>query len=465
MTKISGRALWSVLAGILIAAAVLVLLRPVPKPRPVTFDPGSVADLLTTPAVTQSKQDRLPAAIAELPADQAAAKVAADPDLAVALTLSEPRSRAADPVEAGLATLVSTIDDPDGWRLVAEVFALIDPDAADWLAVAFPSAIGNLAGAPYPDRIDANRIRLAAAISQSRLWPSPPRPWTQVDRQPRADLEAVYEANLQLIYFDPLANSGQGSWVELVGDLDSASRVGVLVPGGSAFIVSDNFFRYSGRAKSFVDAADGELAMIVWAGAPFPSGWIEEAGPDWAREAAPLLTGFMADLDNRLDTDIAVTLAGHSYGGAIVGLAETLDLVADQVMQVASAGAGYGVTTPLDYTQPCRRRYDMMAPKDPISYVQNIPGFTGLGHGVSPADLAGTLRLATGTIPDDPDALDDAGRRLGSQGLQGKEIAGLHAHSEVFIPNSTAWRNMLAVFTLDDPSLLRDQPPPLAGCR
>jgi hypothetical protein len=106
----------------------------------------------------------------------------------------------------------------------------------------------------------------------------------------------------------------------------------------------------------------------------------------------------------------------------------------------------------------------MMAPGDPISYVQNVPDATGLGHGAEVAGLAGVVRLETGFLPDDPSALDDVNRTLGSMGITGKEIGGIHAHSEIFIPDSDAWNNMLAVFTLGDPWLLQDQPAALPGC-
>lgn len=451
--------------ALLAAGAVTVLVGGDRHDDRVTVDPVAVAEQIMSSPPTALVQDRLPAEFAHLEPITAARRVAADPRLAMDRVQDMPRTDASDPMEAGLAALLPVSDRVNGWRPVAAVFAELDDTTTGWLAVVFPEAIGNLTGAGYPERIAANRIRVAAALAFSQDWPGPPRPWTDTDRRPREDLEAIMDDGRRLIQFDPLANDGQGSWVELRGDPDRAAEVAVLVPGGSAFIVSDNFGRYSQRARSFVDASHGELAMIVWAGAPFPSGWIEEAQPGWARDAAPLLADFMNDLRNRLDPSVLVTLAGHSYGGAIVGLAETHDLAADRVVHVASAGAGYGVDSPLDYTRPCRARYTMMAPGDPIGYVQDVPGFTGLGHGISPADLAGVRRMSTGWLPDDPDARDDVGRTLGSQGIAGKPIGGVHAHSEVFIPDSDAWRNLLTVFTGGEPELLTHQPEPLSRCR
>lgn len=428
-------------------------------------DAGQIAKKIMTGDPAQLTGQYLPDTYASLAPSAAAHHVAEDPQLSVERSQAKPESGAANPAEAGLADLLASTTGSSDWRTVADVYKGIDADRAAWLAVTFPGVIGNLYGAPYRDRISANHIRLAAAVSDSTQWSSPPRPWTQQPREPRRDLLAALESDQQLIYLDTDANDGQGAWVELHGDLATASRVGVLVPGGSAFMVSENFSRYSQRAQSFVDASSGDVAMLVWAGAAFPSGWLQEADPSWAQDAAPALVDFLRDLRARTDDEVAITLAGHSYGGGIVGIAETYDIDVDQVMYVASAGAGYGVESTQDYTQPCRPRYAMLAAGDPIGYVQNIPAFTGMGHGKAPAELEGTKVLETGYLPASPQARDDVNRTLGSQGIAGKKIGGLHAHSEVFIPYSDAWTNMLKVFKLGIPILRGEQPPKLTGCK
>ena len=456
----SGRAVVVAMA-ILSLLLVAAIMQPVDRRPPVSaVDAVELAeqmDIDPTELITTS----LPQRYHSLPPDLAADMAADDPGLALTLNERAPLATSSVPAEAGLARLMSGEMDA---VTVDEVFTQLPNHLVEWLAVLFPSAVGNLEGAPIDVRINANAIRLAASVAASRSWPSPPRPWTQGDREPRPDFQRVIDGGHRLVYFDPLANRGQGAWAELVGDLDTASHVGVLVPGGSAFVSSDNFTRYSGRAASFVSAAEGELAMVVWAGSPFPSGWIQESTPSWAQDAAIELTAFTADLRHRLPAHVSLTVAGHSYGGAVVGLAETYDLDADRVLHLASAGAGYGVWSPHDYASPCRERYDLMAPGDPIGYVQNIPDATGLGHGIRVSSMPGVKRLVTGRLPDDPDALDDVNRTLGSMGITGKEIGGVHAHSEIFIPDSDAWRSMLTVFTMGEPTLLSEQPPSLPDC-
>lgn len=446
-----------VAAAVLAMLAAVTVFSPVHPPAPAENLPviaerlsGDPADLVAT---------RLPDRYRALPARAAAESVAADADVALALSES-PASKDSDmPIEAGLAQLAA-LDAAS----VRDVLVELPRETVEWLAVLFPATMGNLAGAPLEVRVAANAIRVAGTVARSRSWPSPDRPWTGEDRDTRPDFQRVIDGGHQLIHFDPLANDGEGSWVELVGDLSTASTVGVLVPGGSASVTNDNFTRYSLRADSFVSASDGDLAMVVWAGAPFPSGWVEEASASWAQDAAVELVAFMADLRGQLGADVPITLAGHSYGGAVVGVAETYELEADRVLHVASAGAGFGVWSPQDYSFPCRERYDLMAPGDPIGYVQNIPDFTGLGHGIEVSRMPGVKRLVTGSVPDDPDARDEIDRTLGSMGITGKEIGGVHAHSEVFIPRSDAWQSMLSVFTMGAPRLLAEQPPALPGC-
>lgn len=453
----------AVLAAGIALTAVGTLLATSTGRDPVDVDPVAFAQRMNAEAAADLVEGRLPDAVADLSAREAAAEVAQDPQLAVQRSDAVPNPDADDPAEAGLAELLSLAANSPA--VVSDVYERLSGDVGQWLTAVFPGAVGNLSGAPYAERIEANRIRLAAATADSAAWPSPPRPWSQdLEREPRADLQRALDLDMQLVYFDPTANSGHGSWVELIGDVESAVHVGVLAPGGSAFISSDNFTRYSNRAQSFVDASDGELAMLVWAAGPSPTGWIQQSFASWARDSAPLLADFVDDVRRQTDIPGLLTLAGHSYGGAVVGLAETYPLAVDRVMHVASAGAGYAVSSTADYSWPCRPRYAMMAPGDPISRVQNVPHGLRLGHGVAAAELPGVTRLETGSHPDDPDAVDDVGRKLGDLGIAGAEISGVHAHSEVFVPDSEAWQNMFAVLVGGDVTLAEDQPDPDPSC-
>jgi hypothetical protein len=229
-------------------------------------------------------------------------------------------------------------------------------------------------------------------------------------------------------------------------------------------VTSANFELYNRRAQSFVDAADGGLAVIVWAGAAWPTGWIQEAWASWTQEAAPDLAAFTRDLRSQVGPDVHITLAGHSFGGPVVGVAETYHVAADRVLHIASAGVGHGVATPADYTEPCRDRYSITAPNDPIGWVQGVPYVPLLGHGADPDEFPGTRNIYPGRLPDGPDAVNDWGRPLESLGIAGKEVEGIHSHSEVFYPGSDAWRNILAVLVGDEPDPAAEQPPAWSAC-
>jgi len=432
---------------------------------PVGVDPSD--DLVGTPLddIPRNLIDvMLPPAVGALPAVEAAQAVAADPDLSVAANERDPSTLPDDPFAAAISLLSHQDTEASSVR---RFFAAISAEVADWAAVLFPDSIGNLDGAPYPTRIAANRIRLTAETASSTRVPVPVwSPPSELAALPYKDFFAGANARgHDLIYFDPGANNGQGSWAELVGDLGTADRVGLMVPGGSASVVSDNFIRYALRAKSFVDApeAGGKLAIIVWAGAEFPSGWLQEGVATYAQRAAPRLAAFSQDLRARLAPATTVVAIGHSYGGPVVGLAETEGLSADIVLHLASAGSGHGVKDVSQFDDPCRPRYSMTAPADLIGYVQGSGDGPGVGHGLDPDEMPGTILLDTGFHVDDPNAPDDIGRPLGP--LAGTEIRGIHAHSEVFNPGSGAWRNVLGVLT-GGPLVLKAgaQPPVVEGC-
>ncbi|SDD17730.1 alpha/beta hydrolase [Glycomyces harbinensis] len=387
----------------------------------------------------------------------------ADPAVAAALVDTLP---AADSGELGdaLATLYAAGGDLDPVEVNA-FFTGLGEDATAWLAVLYPSVVAEMPGAPFDARITANQLILEATTAASTAYDSPERPWTdEAERPAREELAALAGTGREFLYLDPYNNNGDGSWIEVVGDLDTATDVAVLVPGGSAVLSSENFQLYYNRAKSFVDAADGELAVVVWAAASWPSGWVEESWASWSQVAAESLASFTFDLRNQIGEDTPLTLAGHSYGGAVIGFAETYDLEADQILHIASAGMGNDVYGPEDYTEPCRPRYSITAPGDPISYVQGMPYVPLLGHGADPDDFPGVQNLETGSLSDSPDAVDDYGLNLADQGLSGKAVEGVHSHSEVFYPESDAWNNIYKVLLNEAPDLAIEQPEAYEGC-
>jgi hypothetical protein len=405
-------------------------------------------------------------AAAPVPGDDPAAALEtalADPETAAALVAAEPTADSGE-LGAALAELHDAGGDLDPLE-VNDFFTGLGDDATAWLALLYPSTVAEMPGAPFDARIAANRLILEATTAASTTYDSPSRPWTDdAERPAREELQALVGTDRQFLYLDPYNNNGDGSWIEVVGDLHTAENVAVLVPGGSAVLSSENFELYYNRAKSFVDAADGKLAIVVWAAASWPSGWVEESWASWSQVAAESLASFTFDLRNQIGADTPLTLAGHSYGGAVIGYAETYDVAADQVLHIASAGMGNDVYSPADYTEPCRPRYSITGPGDPISYVQGMPYVPLLGHGADPDDFPGNRNLVTGNLSDAPDAVDDYGLSLADQGISGKPVEGVHSHSEIFYPHSDAWNNILKVLLNETPELADEQPEPYEPC-
>jgi hypothetical protein len=420
------------------------------------------------PVLTAYPAEELAAlrAAAPVPGDdpaEALEAALADPATAAVLVDAAPTAESGE-LGAALATLDAAGGDLDPVDVNA-FYTGLGEEATAWLAVLYPSAVAEMPGAPFDARITANRLILEATTAASTAYDSPDRPWTdEAERPAREELASLAGTGRQFLYLDPYNNNGDGSWIEVVGDLDTATDVAVLVPGGSAVLSSENFELYHDRAESFVDAAGGELAIVVWAAASWPSGWVEESWASWSQVAAESLAAFTFDLRNQIGEDTPLTLAGHSYGGAVIGYAETHDLEADQILHIASAGVGNDVYSPRDYTEPCRARYSITAPGDPISYVQGMPYVPLLGHGADPDDFPGVRNLETGSLSDAPDAVDDYGLSLAEQGLSGKTVEGVHSHSEIFYPESDAWNNILKVLLNEEPDLAAEQPEAYAAC-
>jgi len=306
---------------------------------------------------------------------------------------------------------------------------------------------GNLPAISFDARIQANLERVAAAV-------------TGAEPDQGSVFQSILDEGRKLLHFDPDESRGRGSWAELVGELNEHTEtVGVLVPGSTAFIFDKNFNKYRDRANHMVEESDGKLAMVVWAAGDFPSGWLKGAMTRYQATLGRALAIFSqelrAEIDRELgpDHDVQVVVAGHSFGGAVVGGAERYGLQADVVLHVASVGMGT-VHDPYDYPDPTRPRYSMTAPGDLIGFVQGVPAPPGLGHGPDPDTFRCVTTLPIGRLPDDPTALNEDGEPIGDRA--GDKIVGIHSHSDVFIRHSDAWWQIYRVF--------RGQAPPAPDC-
>lgn len=307
--------------------------------------------------------------------------------------------------------------------------------------------------ATIADRDAANRDRVRAALDGERArladLQAAQSEYGPRDGRRATGLEAIATANgridayqrlladtdTKILHFDP---AGGGHVVGLTGDLGPDTKsVGVLVPGTNSNIT--NFGYYNGIARSFADAAPG-TSMVTWMDGDFPQGLGAATQTSYAHDLAPRLTGFVNnELQPQLGPDTRVTVIGHSYGGAVVGMADAAGMRADNVVHVASAGMGAGVWAPEHLANsPVEHRYAITAPDDPI---QNIQGRHYSPHGNDPDIFPGVIDLT------------------GGHAANGSVLTGVNAHTGVFEPNSESWRNILGVLTGGPVTLTPYQPP------
>ncbi|MBU2665884.1 alpha/beta hydrolase family protein [Actinoplanes bogorensis] len=186
--------------------------------------------------------------------------------------------------------------------------------------------------------------------------------------------------------FDP---SGDGRAVEVLGDLATATRVAVLVPGVDTTLA--DFDRGLGgvprrapgrQARALFDLVskrDPHTAVIAWLGYDPPEGiGLAAATEGRARAGAVALTTFVTEIQS-MRPGVAMTLIGHSYGSIVVGLAaKALPGVGD-VVTLGAPGIGVAGADELGGA----RLWSALAPTDWIRRIPQVRVF-GLGLGRRP---------------------------------------------------------------------------------
>ncbi|WP_299530513.1 alpha/beta hydrolase [uncultured Streptomyces sp.] len=246
---------------------------------------------------------------------------------------------------------------------VASFFATLASAQRDALVARHPSVVGNLDGVPLELRYRANRM--------TALRSDDPR------------YRRLAEDGRQILALDP---RGRGLVAEVFGELRSARRVSVVVPGsdidaGTFDRSSDPYGTPAGMATSLYAAtggAAGSTAVIAWAGYTTPlgvgvdaaTGRLAEAGAD---RLARLTAGLAADGLPR------PAVFCHSYGSVVCGLAAHRMGAADVVV-LGSPGMR------ADDVAALRTDARVWAAKDPTDWIDDVPHveFAGLGHGTDP---------------------------------------------------------------------------------
>jgi hypothetical protein len=244
--------------------------------------------------------------------------------------------------------------------------------AAAQLAVirARPAAVGALDGLPAWARDRANRLRLTAALQDL------PRGAAQRAMAETVAAELAVQAaagqNAQLLQFDPAGDLA----AVVLGDLDTAAALGVLVPGINTTPDDDlpAMLRDATAVRAAaVAAAPGlAVAVVAWLGYRTP-GLATMALPQAARRGGPALDRALDGLAAARAVPGAgpaprTSVIAHSYGTVVAGRAVRAPgrLAADALVLLGSPGVPGGGAEDLEAAEV----YGAWSVADPVSWLQ-----------------------------------------------------------------------------------------------
>lgn len=238
---------------------------------------------------------------------------------------------------------------------VAEYFAIQTRDEIGLIVATHPRLISNLDGAPPWARYAASDLLIAHRIGALNEEADVVRDVMDDDVGPfvsagltghledveaeAGELRLWLREDRQILLFDP---DGDGRVVEVFGDLNEASDIGVVVPGitndRSNFSDGDGGFRADARHlhERSKELGVGSVATIAWLGYNTPD-HIGALVRTAANEGHDDLIDFVAGMD-ALDGSRHITVVGHSYGSLVTGVAAGEGLAANEVVFVGSPG-------------------------------------------------------------------------------------------------------------------------------
>ncbi|MCD0482617.1 alpha/beta hydrolase family protein [Streptacidiphilus sp. ASG 303] len=299
---------------------------------------------------------------------------------------------------------------------VAAFFARLTPVERQLLTARYPLVVGNLDGAPPALRYRANALALAAERSAARRTAADPaRP--AAERSAAADRAAVCDRLLRpgrrILAFDP---RGRGLVAEVYGDLASARRVSVLVPGADTDL--GRFDREPAPGQDAAHSAAGmgralhaeqrrlapdvRTAVVAWAGYTTPVGLGPDTATDrLARAGAPRLRRLLAGLAATAPDAGVPSLFCHSYGSVVCGAAapgiragrRTADDPAGVTDMVVFGSPGMGV----DHARQLGDGVRLWAARDATDWIGDVPyvEIAGIGHGADPTGPAFGARVVS----------------------------------------------------------------------
>ncbi|MFF4456200.1 alpha/beta hydrolase [Streptomyces goshikiensis] len=188
---------------------------------------------------------------------------------------------------------------------------------------------------------------------------------------------------------------GKGRAVEVFGDLESADRVTVLVPGSDTTLDTYQRFRAGAVAlQQRLQAEHARSAVVAWLGYDTPgtvSSTVLTTGR--ADEAASVLAPLLDQLGSLTPPGARISLLCHSYGSVVCARTATGPEVTDMVL-FGSPGTGAGAAGEL----PTGAR--IWAGRGSGDWIGGVPHVrvAGVGFGTDPVDPAfGARAFAAGS--------------------------------------------------------------------
>ncbi|MFJ3142704.1 alpha/beta hydrolase [Streptomyces halstedii] len=283
---------------------------------------------------------------------------------------------------------------------LARFFASLTAGQRVALTDKYPLVVGNMNGAPVTLRYRANRRALVAAEAEERQRTGDTRLSPDGRHQALLRLErfrSLLAKDRQILSFDP---SGRGHVAEVLGDLDRAQRVSVVVPGVDTNLLTlERTGRKEnaapvGMARSLYGAErsarpDTRTAVIAWADYTAPAGLGVDAALGGLAAAGAVR---LNDLLDALPGTSTVSLFCHSYGSVLCGLAAR-DLPG-RVSDIAVAGSP-GMRA--DNAAGLRTGARVWAMRDADDWIADVPNIEvgGVGHGADPVDPEFGARLVS----------------------------------------------------------------------
>ncbi|MFE2284617.1 alpha/beta hydrolase [Streptomyces sp. NPDC059443] len=268
-----------------------------------------------------------------------------------------------------------------GLVTTAVVFPVSAAASADVPAPA-PAALTEAAS--LPDRYAANLANLTEAA----------RTAADAGRTGRAAKLQAMEAGGGARFFS-FDGRGKGRAIEVFGDLETADRVTVLVPGSDTTL--DTYQRFRAGAvvlQQRLQAEHSRSAVVAWLGYDTPgtvSPTVLTTGR--ADAAAAELGPFLARLERLTVPDARLSLLCHSYGSVVCARTQTGPKVTDMAL-FGSPGTGADSAAGL----PTGAR--VWAGRGADDWIAHVPHVRlgGVGFGTDPVDPAfGALPFAAGS--------------------------------------------------------------------